>query len=172
MTFEELHIIPPILRALREAGYEQPTPIQEAAIPPVLQGRDLLGCAQTGTGKTAAFAVPILQLLAGRGIPQGKRPIRALVLTPTRELALQNYENFELYGRNLGLRAAGDVRFTMGISVLSMWIFRIGFSYLLASVFHLGLMGVWFAMFIDWFVRTILFVWRFLSNRWKGRAIR
>ena len=106
MTFEELHIIPPILRALREAGYEQPTPIQEAAIPPVLQGRDLLGCAQTGTGKTAAFAVPILQLLAGRGIPQGKRPIRALVLTPTRELALQNYENFELYGRNLGLRAA------------------------------------------------------------------
>ena len=71
-----------------------------------------------------------------------------------------------------GLRAAGDVRFTMGISVLSMWIFRIGFSYLLASVFHLGLMGVWFAMFIDWFVRTILFVWRFLSNRWKGRAIR
>ena len=106
MTFEELHIIPPILRALREAGYEQPTPIQEAAIPPVLQGRDLLGCAQTGTGKTAAFAVPILQLLAGRGIPQGKRPIRALVLTPTRELAQQNYENFELYGRNLGLRAA------------------------------------------------------------------
>lgn len=106
MTFEELHIIPPILRALREAGYEQPTPIQEAAIPPVLQGRDLLGCAQTGTGKTAAFAVPILQLLAGRGVPGGKRPIRALVLTPTRELALQNYENFELYGRNLGLRAA------------------------------------------------------------------
>ena len=106
MTFEELHIIPPILKALREAGYRRPTPIQEAAIPPVLAGRDLLGCAQTGTGKTAAFAVPILQLLAGRGVPQGKRPIRALVLTPTRELALQNYENFELYGKNLGLRAA------------------------------------------------------------------
>ena len=106
MTFEELHIIPPILKALREAGYRRPTPIQEAAIPPVLKGRDLLGCAQTGTGKTAAFAVPILQLLAGRGVPQGKRPIRALVLTPTRELALQSYENFELYGRNLGLRSA------------------------------------------------------------------
>ncbi len=106
MTFEELHIIPPILKALREAGYRRPTPIQEAAIPPVLAGRDLLGCAQTGTGKTAAFAVPILQLLAGRGVPQGKRPIRALVLTPTRELALQNYENFELYGKNLGLRVA------------------------------------------------------------------
>lgn len=106
MTFEELHIIPPILKALREAGYRRPTPIQEAAIPPVLKGRDLLGCAQTGTGKTAAFAVPILQLLAGRGVPQGKRPIRALVLTPTRELALQIYENFELYGRNLGLRSA------------------------------------------------------------------
>lgn len=106
MTFEELHIIPPILKALREAGYRRPTPIQEAAIPPVLKGMDLLGCAQTGTGKTAAFAVPILQLLAGRGVPQGKRPIRALVLTPTRELALQIYENFELYGRNLGLRSA------------------------------------------------------------------
>lgn len=106
MTFEELHIIPPILKALREAGYRRPTPIQEAAIPPVLKRRDLLGCAQTGTGKTAAFAVPILQLLAGRGVPQGKRPIRALVLTPTRELALQIYENFELYGRNLGLRSA------------------------------------------------------------------
>lgn len=106
MTFEELHIIPPILKVLREAGYRRPTPIQEAAIPPVLKGRDLLGCAQTGTGKTAAFAVPILQLLAGRGVPQGKRPIRALVLTPTRELALQIYENFELYGRNLGLRSA------------------------------------------------------------------
>lgn len=106
MTFEELHIIPPILKALREAGYRRPTPIQEAAIPPVLKGRDLLGCAQTGTGKTAAFAVPILQLLAGRGVPQGKKPIRALVLTPTRELALQIYENFELYGRNLGLRSA------------------------------------------------------------------
>lgn len=71
-----------------------------------------------------------------------------------------------------GLRAAGDVRFTMGISVLSMWIFRIGFSYLLAQAFHMGLMGVWFAMFIDWFVRAGLFIWRFASNRWRGKAIR
>lgn len=106
MTFEELHLIPPILDALRQAGYQEPTPIQKAAIPPVLEGRDLLGCAQTGTGKTAAFAVPILQLLAGRPAPKGKRPIRALVLTPTRELALQIEENFELYGKNLGLRSA------------------------------------------------------------------
>ena len=66
MTFEELNIIPPILNALKGAGYQAPTPIQEKAIPPVLDGRDLLGCAQTGTGKTAAFAVPILQLLQGR----------------------------------------------------------------------------------------------------------
>lgn len=106
MTFEELSLIPPILDALRQAGYQEPTPIQEAAIPPVLEGRDLLGCAQTGTGKTAAFAVPILQLLAERPAPKGKRPIRALVLTPTRELALQIEENFELYGKNLGLRSA------------------------------------------------------------------
>ena len=69
MTFEELRIIPPILKALEAAGYEAPTPIQEAAIPPVLQGRDLLGCAQTGTGKTAAFAVPVLQRLAAEDLP-------------------------------------------------------------------------------------------------------
>ena len=106
MTFEELHLIPPILNALRQAGYREPTPIQQAAIPPVLEGRDLLGCAQTGTGKTAAFAVPILQILAKRPAPKGKRPIRSLVLTPTRELALQIYENFEVYGKHLGLRTA------------------------------------------------------------------
>ncbi|HIU32547.1 MAG TPA: DEAD/DEAH box helicase [Candidatus Caccousia avistercoris] len=106
MTFEELNIIPPILNALKGAGYQAPTPIQEKAIPPVLDGRDLLGCAQTGTGKTAAFAVPILQLLQGRRAEKGKRPIRALVLTPTRELALQIYENFEIYGKHLNLRAA------------------------------------------------------------------
>ena len=87
MTFEELRIIPPILKALEAAGYEAPTPIQEAAIPPVLQGRDLLGCAQTGTGKTAAFAVPVLQRLAAEDLPHGRRPVRALVLTPTREQA-------------------------------------------------------------------------------------
>ena len=71
-----------------------------------------------------------------------------------------------------GLRAAGDVRFTMISSVLSMWIFRIAFSYLLAQGLQMGLMGVWSAMFIDWFVRAALFTWRFFSNRWRGKAIR
>ena len=106
MTFKELRVIPPILKALEAAGYEAPTPIQEAAIPPVLQGRDLLGCAQTGTGKTAAFAVPVLQRLAAEDLPHGRRPVRALVLTPTRELALQILESFEQYGSCLPLQYA------------------------------------------------------------------
>ncbi|WRS26374.1 DEAD/DEAH box helicase [Oscillospiraceae bacterium MB08-C2-2] len=106
MEFSELNIIPPILRALTKEGYKNPTPIQEQAIPPVLERRDLLGCAQTGTGKTAAFAVPILQLLYEKGKrPEGRRPIRALVLTPTRELALQIQESFSAYGRQTGLRS-------------------------------------------------------------------
>lgn len=106
MNFEQLHLIGPLLEAVRCCGYTQPTPIQQGTIPPVLQGRDVLGCAQTGTGKTAAFALPILQRLyqAGR-VSGGKRPIRALVLTPTRELALQIYENFEGYGKSLPLRS-------------------------------------------------------------------
>ena len=105
MSFDDLTLIPPLLRAVDEAGYRTPSPIQQKAIPPVLAGRDLLGCAQTGTGKTAAFALPILQLLAARQ-PQGKnRPIRALILTPTRELALQIQESFELYGKHLKLRS-------------------------------------------------------------------
>ncbi len=105
MTFNNLKIIPSILKALEKEGYQSPTPIQAKAIPPVLQGRDLLGCAQTGTGKTAAFAVPILQLLS-TGRPQsGARNIRALVLTPTRELALQIYESFCAYGRGTRLRS-------------------------------------------------------------------
>ena len=102
--FAGLGLIEPILRAVVEQGYKAPTPIQVAAIPYVLHGRDLLGCAQTGTGKTAAFALPILQRLAlgeGRG-----RGIRALILTPTRELALQIEENFKDYGRYLNLKAA------------------------------------------------------------------
>ncbi len=102
MKFSELGIHTPILKALAEAGYEAPTPIQEKALPPVLAGRDLLGCAQTGTGKTAAFAVPILQRLScseGRGL-------RALILTPTRELALQIYENVCQYARYLPCTAA------------------------------------------------------------------
>lgn len=104
MDFKTLGLIGPILKALAAQGYSAPTPIQEKAIPPALAGRDVLGCAQTGTGKTCAFAAPILQLLSGA---QTKgRPIRALVLTPTRELALQIFENFEAYGTGLPLRSA------------------------------------------------------------------
>ena len=95
MQFSELGLCAPILRAAAEAGYTQPSPIQEKAIGPVLAGRDVLGCAQTGTGKTAAFAMPILHRLARSGT---KGYIRALVLTPTRELALQIDESFAAYG--------------------------------------------------------------------------
>ncbi len=102
MTFQDLPLQPALLKAVQEAGYTAPSPIQAGAIPPVLEGRDLLGCAQTGTGKTAAFALPILQNLAGQ-VPQ--RPcIRALILTPTRELALQIGQSFADYGRHLKLR--------------------------------------------------------------------
>ncbi|MFQ7004216.1 MAG: DEAD/DEAH box helicase [Ruthenibacterium lactatiformans] len=101
MKFSDLNLIPPILKAAAEAGYEEPSPIQQKAIPPVLAGRDLLGCAQTGTGKTAAFAMPILQRLAATPAPSGGRPIRALILTPTRELALQIDESFAAYGRHM-----------------------------------------------------------------------
>lgn len=105
MKFEELSIIEPILRALRSEGYEKPSPIQEQAIPSALEGRDVLGCAQTGTGKTCAFAVPILQRLFEKNIG-GRRPIRALILTPTRELALQIGDSFRAYGKHLPLRTA------------------------------------------------------------------
>ena len=104
MTFQELGLDKPILRALAELGYEKPSPIQEKAIPPALAGRDVLGCAQTGTGKTCAFAAPILQELSRRSAPG--RPIRSLILTPTRELALQIQESFEAYGKYLPLRSA------------------------------------------------------------------
>lgn len=106
MDFKELLIAPPILRALSDEGYTIPTPIQEQAIPPALLGRDVLGCAQTGTGKTCAFAVPILQRLApAPGTRPARRPVRALILTPTRELALQIKESFDAYGCHLPLRA-------------------------------------------------------------------
>ena len=104
MTFQDLGLKAPILKALAEQGYERPSPIQEKAIPPALDGRDVLGCAQTGTGKTCAFAAPILQRLDGEKV--SGRPIRALVLTPTRELALQIQESFAAYGRHLPLRSA------------------------------------------------------------------
>jgi ATP-dependent RNA helicase RhlE len=102
MTFEDLGLIEPILKAVKEEGYEVPTPIQEQAIPIVMNGFDLLGCAQTGTGKTAAFAMPILHLLEGREplVIKGKKAIRALIVTPTRELAIQIGESFETYGRH------------------------------------------------------------------------
>ncbi|WP_051082426.1 DEAD/DEAH box helicase [Paenibacillus sanguinis] len=107
MLFKELNLIPPILKALEREQYTSPTPIQEQAIPPILNGRDLLGCAQTGTGKTAAFAIPTLQLLNEDQAPRAaRRKIRALVVTPTRELALQIFENFNSYGRFLELRSA------------------------------------------------------------------
>lgn len=103
MTFENLNLVEPILKALQEEGYETPTPIQGKAIPIVLNGKDLLGCAQTGTGKTAAFSIPIIQKLYERDRLKGRRDIKALVLTPTRELAIQINESFEAYGRYTGV---------------------------------------------------------------------
>jgi ATP-dependent RNA helicase RhlE len=105
MLFEDLKIIEPILRALKTEGYTSPTPIQEQAIPHLLQQRDLLGCAQTGTGKTAAFAIPILQLLyQDRLQHKEQKTIKALILTPTRELAIQIDESFAAYGKHTGLK--------------------------------------------------------------------
>ena len=103
MTFNELNLSAPLLRAVAEAGYESPSPIQASAIPPVLAGRDLMGCAQTGTGKTAAFALPMLDRLTANPAKK-KGAVRALILTPTRELALQIGESFEMYGKYLSLR--------------------------------------------------------------------
>ncbi|WP_310588258.1 DEAD/DEAH box helicase [Dyadobacter sp. CY345] len=100
MTFQDLDLIEPIKKALTEEGYTTPTPIQAKAIPIILQHRDLLGCAQTGTGKTAAFAIPMLQILEEKQKDRhDKGPIRALILTPTRELAIQIGESFAAYGR-------------------------------------------------------------------------
>lgn len=107
MSFEHLNLTEPILRALKTEGYTHPTPIQVKAIPLVLNRKDILGCAQTGTGKTAAFAIPIIQLLCkDQRQASGKRPIRSLILTPTRELAIQIGESFSNYGRNTPLRYA------------------------------------------------------------------
>ena len=105
MTFQELNLTEPLLRAVTEKGYQTPTPIQQQAIPPALAGRDLLGCAQTGTGKTAAFTLPILQHLAAEPV-RGRRPIRALVLTPTRELAIQIDDCCRDYARHTAVRHA------------------------------------------------------------------
>src|ERR1700679_4322913 len=103
MTFHELNLIPPLLEAITKEGYTEPTPIQQQAIPHILAGKDIFGCAQTGTGKTAAFALPILQLLHTNKPAVPQKTIKALILAPTRELALQISENFLEYGRNLGI---------------------------------------------------------------------
>lgn len=106
MKFEELKIIEPILKALKDENYKEASKIQEEAIPSILLGKDLLGCAQTGTGKTAAFAIPTLQLLHNASKTAKKKKIQALILTPTRELAIQIYDNFQSYGKNLNLKSA------------------------------------------------------------------
>jgi ATP-dependent RNA helicase RhlE len=103
MQFESLNLIEPILKAVKEEGYTIPTPIQAESIPIILRGNDLIGSAQTGTGKTAAFAIPILQLLSANKVYDRKRKIRSLVVTPTRELAIQIGESFNAYGRYTGL---------------------------------------------------------------------
>lgn len=105
MHFSELNIIQPILKAIEEKGYTTPTPIQEQAIPQLLAGHDVLGCAQTGTGKTAAFSIPILQKLANREKEVGKRKIKSLILTPTRELAIQIGDSLKDYGHHLDIRS-------------------------------------------------------------------
>lgn len=104
MLFEQLSLTEPILKALQKEQYTTPTPIQQQAIPHALEGKDILGLAQTGTGKTAAFAIPVLQRLAAAPLSKGYRHTRALVLTPTRELAVQISESFESYGRFVGLK--------------------------------------------------------------------
>ena len=105
MTFKELEVIEPILKALQQKGYTHPTPIQEQAIPILLKGKDLLGCAQTGTGKTAAFAIPILQqLYLDKTRNRNQRQIKALIVTPTRELAIQIADNFTEYGEHTDIR--------------------------------------------------------------------
>src|SRR5436309_6961851 len=105
-SFDSLGLIDPVRRAVKGAGYEAPTPIQNQAIPHLLAGRDVLGCAQTGTGKTAAFALPILHRLSAGPRPAGSSRTRCLVLCPTRELATQIGQSFRTYGKHLGLRVA------------------------------------------------------------------
>lgn len=104
MLFSQLRLIEPILNAVESEGYQKPTPIQEQAIPNILKLKDLLGCAQTGTGKTAAFAIPMLQILHMRHLKTNKKAIKALVLTPTRELAIQIQDSFNAYGKNLPVK--------------------------------------------------------------------
>jgi ATP-dependent RNA helicase RhlE len=106
MKFEQLDLIQPLLLAVKKKGYLEPTPIQEKAIPVILQGKDIFGCAQTGTGKTAAFALPLLQVLETEKDRNQRRAVRALILAPTRELVAQISEEFKTYGRGLDIRVA------------------------------------------------------------------
>ncbi|MEZ4798493.1 MAG: DEAD/DEAH box helicase [Flavobacteriales bacterium] len=106
MSFYSMNLVEPILKALKEEGYTNPTPIQEQSIPIILEGTDLLGCAQTGTGKTAAFAIPIIQLLTSKPINTKRRAIKSLIVTPTRELAIQIGDSFKAYGRHTSLKHA------------------------------------------------------------------
>jgi ATP-dependent RNA helicase RhlE len=120
-TFTDLGLAKPLLRALEQEGYEKPTPIQASAIPIVLKGADLLGIAQTGTGKTAAFALPILHRLAADPKPRIRRTVRCLVLSPTRELATQIADSFKTYGRHLNMKVAvvfGGVKYGAQIKAL------------------------------------------------------
>src|SRR5215216_1164890 len=108
MSFGSLNLLPELLRAVTDEGYTQPTPIQAQAIPIILERRDLMGCAQTGTGKTAGFTLPMLQLLAPHANTSpspARHPIRALILTPTRELAAQVAESVKTYSRHVPLRS-------------------------------------------------------------------
>ena len=104
MLFKDLDIIKPILKALEDSGYEKPTEIQKKSIPVVLKGKDILGCAQTGTGKTAAFAIPILQNIAADKEKDNNRSIKALIVAPTRELAIQIEESFAAYSKYLDIK--------------------------------------------------------------------
>nr|MBP9654037.1 DEAD/DEAH box helicase [Rhodocyclaceae bacterium] len=107
MKFEELGLLPELLKAVAEAGYTEPTPIQAQAIPVVLEGKDVMGGAQTGTGKTAGFVLPLLQRLARHASTSpspARHPVRALILTPTRELAMQVHESVQTYGKYVPLR--------------------------------------------------------------------
>lgn len=107
MKFEDLKIVTPILKAVKTEGYTKPTPIQKKSIPVILKGKDMLGCAQTGTGKTAAFSIPLLQILYNNKMNEkGPRKVKALILTPTRELAVQIGESLDAYGKYTGLRHA------------------------------------------------------------------
>ncbi|MCF6251394.1 MAG: DEAD/DEAH box helicase [Methylococcaceae bacterium] len=101
MSFDQLDLSSPLIQAIAEQGYDRPTPVQEQAIPLILQGKDILAGAQTGTGKTAGFALPLLQLIYNQPLANKPRPIRALILTPTRELAMQVYESFRTYGKHM-----------------------------------------------------------------------